>query len=69
MANIIVASAYNARNNGLNIYHVGSSDRNPVKWRTVQTVVQDFWNTNVSESRLSKSNMLISTNETRIRIN
>ena len=59
VANIIVASAFNAKCNGLNIYHVGSSDRNPVKWGTVRTVVQDFWNTNVSESRLSKSKLAI----------
>ena len=30
VANIIVATAFNLRKNGLPIYHVGSSDRNPM---------------------------------------
>lgn len=68
-ANIIVASAFNARSKTLNIYHVGSSDRNPVRWKMTQSVVQDFWNTNISESRVSKSQILINTNPTRIKIN
>jgi hypothetical protein len=32
VANIIVATARNLRKNGLPIYHVGSSDRNPITW-------------------------------------
>jgi len=31
-ANIIVATAFNIKKNGLPIYHVGSSDRNPSTW-------------------------------------
>ena len=68
VANIIVASAFNAKRNGLNIYHVGSSDRNPVKWGTARTIIQDFWNTNVSESRLSKSKLAIYKNEKSVRM-
>lgn len=32
VSNIIVASAYNFNNRSLPIYHVGSSDRNPMTW-------------------------------------
>lgn len=32
VANIIVATARNLRKNGMPIYHVGSSDRNPIPW-------------------------------------
>lgn len=32
VANIIVATAKNLRKNGLPVYHVGSSDRNPITW-------------------------------------
>lgn len=32
VANILVASAYNANSHKLSIYHVGSSDRNPINW-------------------------------------
>lgn len=30
--NIIVASAYNFKQTNLSVYHVGSSDRNPLTW-------------------------------------
>lgn len=40
VANIIIASAFNAYNKKLSIYHVGSSDRNPLTWKLVQTVIQ-----------------------------
>ncbi len=33
VANIIVATAYNFRNKDLSIYHVGTSDRNPITWK------------------------------------
>jgi len=40
VANIIVASAKNFdRSDSLPIYHVGSSDRNPIPWRNVQKTV------------------------------
>ena len=32
VANIIVATAKHLNQNGLPIYHVGSSDRNPITW-------------------------------------
>ena len=39
VANIIVATAFNMNKNGMPIYHVGSSDRNPVTWKKAQEVV------------------------------
>lgn len=36
VANIIVATAFNLRKNGMPIYHVGSSDRNPITWGKAQ---------------------------------
>ena len=36
VANIIVATAFNLRKNGMPIYHVGSSDRNPIPWGKAQ---------------------------------
>lgn len=69
VANIIVASAFNAKSKDLSVYHVGSSDRNPVAWKTVRSVVQDFWNTNVSQSRLSKSNLMVSQNKYMVQMN
>lgn len=47
----------------LSIYHVGSSDRNPINWYEVKTILTDFWNSNVSPSRVSKSNVVFSSNK------
>lgn len=33
VGNIIVSTAFNACSNNLSIYHVGSSDRNPISWK------------------------------------
>ena len=38
-ANIIVATAFNMKKNGLPVYHIGSSDRNPVPWSKVRETV------------------------------
>jgi hypothetical protein len=64
VATIIVASAYNFRNQSLPIYHVGSSDRNPLTWGEMKTEVCDFWNNNISRSKLSKAEIYVSENET-----
>lgn len=69
VANIIVASAFNAFSKNLNIYHVGSSDRNPLQWGQIQKIVLDFWNANPSQSRISKANVLLSNSKTRVRLN
>lgn len=63
VANILVAAAYNANSHSLSIYHAGSSDRNPIKWGQVQQIIQDFWNSNVSQNRVSKAKVLMSTNK------
>ncbi len=62
VANIIVATAFNLRKNGLPVYHVGSSDRNPITWGTTKDFVQQYWNSNPSTSRVSKSDCLITEN-------
>lgn len=36
VATIIVASAFNFGNKALAIYHVGSSDRNPLTWGEIK---------------------------------
>lgn len=36
VATIIVASAVNIKNTSLPIYHVGTSDRNPITWHQMQ---------------------------------
>ena len=67
--NIIVATAFNSRKNGMPIYHVGSSDRNPVTWKKAQDVVTQFWNSNPSGSRVGKSEVLFHENASLIRLN
>lgn len=59
VANTIVATAYNAFNKKLSVYHVGSSDRNPITWATVKKYINDFWSKNVSQSRVSKPNIIM----------
>lgn len=48
VANILVASAVDARSHKMKVYHCGSSDRNPLIWTDVKNMVQDFWNSNKS---------------------
>lgn len=63
VANILVASAYNSKNHKLAIYNIGSSDRNPLNWEQTQKVVQEYWNNNISQNRISKSKVFISNNK------
>lgn len=67
VANIIVATATNLRKNGLPIYHVGSSDRNPITWAKARQVVTQFWNSNPSISRVSKSDLVYNQNDNLIK--
>lgn len=67
VANIIVATAFNAFNKKLSVYHVGSSDRNPVSWATVRNLVNDFWSTNVSQSRVSKPNVVLTRSKLKLK--
>jgi hypothetical protein len=55
VANIIVATAYNFRTQVFNIYHVGSSDRNPLTWGEIQEGIEGYWNTNISQSKVRKA--------------
>lgn len=68
VANIIVSSAQNAYSHSLTIYHVGSSDRNPLTWGATKDIIEDFWNANPSQSGLSKPKILITANKNRIKL-
>jgi hypothetical protein len=63
VANILAATAYNSKNNGLALYNVGSSDRNPVSWVEMQKIIQDYWNNNISQNRIAKSKVFVSRNK------
>lgn len=63
VADILVASAYNSKSHKLSLYHSGSSDRNPLIWKDVQQVLQDYWNSNISPNRISKSKILYTNNK------
>jgi hypothetical protein len=68
VATIIVASAFNFGNKSLQIYHVGSSDRNPLTWGEMKDEVCNFWNNNVSQSRIGKAEVYVSENEFNLKI-
>ena len=61
--NIIVATAYNAFNKKLSVYHVGSSDRNPITLSKMSKILNDFWSKNISQSRVSKPNVIVTTSK------
>ena len=58
-----MATAANLNNKDLTIYHVGSSDRNPVTWAELEPINQKYWNSNVSINRLKKANAFLSVNK------
>lgn len=68
VSTIIVASAFNMKNPNLTIYHVGSSDRNPLIWGEIRDEVVKYWNTNVVQNRLSKAKCSLSENEWTIKM-
>lgn len=68
VANIIVATAKNFNKDDLPIYHVGSSDRNPITWENVRQTVTTYWNNNPSSSRMGKSKVFYSESSTLIKL-
>ena len=58
---IIVATAMNLGNTNLPIYHIGSSDRNPLSWGEINDQISIYWNGVRSASKISKSGALLST--------
>lgn len=46
---------------------MGSSDRTPVTWREIQYLLNDFWNTNVSQNRVSKASVIPTLSRARIK--
>ena len=65
---IIVATAFNLRNTNFSIYHVGSSDLNPLTWGELLEEVQGYWNSTISPSKIGKSHVLMSTSQYEIDI-
>ncbi len=59
--NIIVVSAHNFRQTNLAVYHVGSSDRNPLTWGEIGEQVSAFWNSSKTASKISKSHLTMTT--------
>ena len=68
VAGIIVATAHSTNQNNLPIYHIGSSDLNPIVFSELKLNVLKYWNSTVSASKVSKADILLSKNERRLRI-
>ena len=70
VANIIVASAFNMnQKEKLNIYHVGSSDRNPITWKECEKITIDYWKRNISQSRMSEPTAFMTNNKINFGLN
>ena len=41
---ILVAAAYEANQKSLQIYHSGTSARNPVTWEFMKDICLEYWN-------------------------
>ena len=50
------------------IYHIGTSDRNPTKWYLAESIIRDYWKSNVSQYRLSEPNGIMSRNTTIVKL-
>ena len=59
VSSIIVATAYNFNNRSLPIYHVGSSDRNPMTWGEMSEEGGSFWDTHITQYQVGSSKVLI----------
>ncbi len=58
---IIVATALNFGQTNLPIYHIGSSDRNPLSWGEISDQISIYWNGTRSASKISKSKVILTT--------
>ena len=67
VATIIVACAYNIHNKKLVIYHVGSSDRNPLTTKEIKKTILDYWNTNKLDSQISRPEVFLTTSDLHFR--
>jgi hypothetical protein len=56
---IIAATALSGGQKGIPIYQVGSSDLNPYTWAEMKVGVINFWNSTVSESKMSKAKLIM----------
>ena len=60
---ILVAAAYNAGKDSVEVHQVGSSARNPVSWRLAKDCVREYWNKNPSSRKISKCNLQFQKNK------
>lgn len=67
-AAIIVATASNLNNSSFPIYHVGSSDLNPLTWGEMKEEVIGYWNSTISGSKMGKASAVMSTSKYEINI-
>lgn len=51
---IIVSGALLANTNETVVLHVGTSDKNPVTWKTCKSAVTSYWRASPPENRISK---------------
>ena len=63
VSSIIVATAYNFNNRSLPIYHVGSSDRNPMTWGEMSEEGSSYWDTHITQYKVGSSRVLITEKE------
>lgn len=64
---LITATAFHAHKNYIEVYNVGSSDRNPLTWDECRQIVNNFWNANQSSIKLSKANVQIYPNHQEVK--
>ena len=64
VAAIIVATASNVGNLSMPIYHVGTSDLNPLAWSEMKDDLLGYWNSTVSASKMGKADIVFTTNDT-----
>lgn len=61
VSSIIVATAYNFNNRSLPIYHVGSSDRNPMTWGEMSVAGGSYWDTHTTQYQVGSSSKVLIT--------
>ncbi|KAM3137875.1 hypothetical protein pb186bvf_009956 [Paramecium bursaria] len=59
---ILVAAAYEANQKSLQIYHSGTSARNPVTWEFMKDICLEYWNQNVPQVKVSPCTIEINNN-------
>lgn len=60
VAAIITATIANVGNDKLSIYHIGTSDLNPITWGEMKDELLDYWNSTISASKMGKAEIHVS---------